>query len=62
MSDMESELTAEFSQPLVFTEGPKSRVQLTLTPWEVRELVRRAIKWHLHRIELLGEKMGAAPR
>jgi len=48
-AELTAELTAEFSQPLVFTEGPKSRTQLTLTPWEIRELVRRTIAWHLRR-------------
>lgn len=38
---LEDELFEEFSRPIVLNT-PDSRIQLTLTQWEVRELVRRA--------------------
>lgn len=40
---IKAELTKQFEKRLEFKEGPRSRVMLTLTPWEVRELVRRAM-------------------
>lgn len=61
MSDGESELFALFAdKPLVnYEEGEsEGRTQLTLTPWEIRVIIKRVMVWHLDRFKKFGMRMG----
>ena len=59
MSESERELAAEFiERPLVnYEEGDhEGRTRLTLTPWEIRVVVRRVMVWHRKRIKQIEEQ------